>query len=190
MSEDYLPLAYTLSLPAQSYLSQVSLLQRLATWMKEATMELDSPVLSDEEPSRSALSGDHEAETVSHEGADVDLYIPGGANGTTCKERRKCYIINNKGSTCLPLSLLIFVSLILHLAADAEELFILTLAKALLVLGGPTHKIEPQLASVDATFGLPAQFAYLLPVGSVLASFDTTEGNVQRTHVWEVAEWS
>lgn len=54
-----------------------------------------------------------------------------------------------------------------------QQLFILILAKALLVFGAPSHRIEPQLASVATIFELPAQFAHT--PGCVQISFGHPE---------------
>lgn len=53
------------------------------------------------------------------------------------------------------------------------------LAKALLVFGSPSHRIEPQLASLAAIFEMPAQFVHT--PGCVQISFGLPEQHTSET---------
>jgi uncharacterized membrane protein YjjP (DUF1212 family) len=56
---------------------------------------------------------------------------------------------------------------------DAQQGFILTLSKALLVFGSLSHRIEPQLASLAAVFELAVQFDHV--PGCIQISFGVTD---------------
>ena len=65
------------------------------------------------------------------------------------------------------------------LGVGAQQRFIIVLARALIAFGSPSHRIEPQLASVAAIFNMPAQFVHT--PGCVQISFGLPEQHASET---------
>lgn len=65
------------------------------------------------------------------------------------------------------------------IAKQAQQRFIITLARALLLFGSPSHRVEPQLVSTASLFQLPAQFVH--SPGCVQIAFGKPEKNASET---------
>jgi uncharacterized membrane protein YjjP (DUF1212 family) len=65
-------------------------------------------------------------------------------------------------------------------ATHQRQKFILRLAKALMVFGAPSHRIESQLNATALVLEVPAQFVHLPNI--IIASFGEADANASDTH--------
>lgn len=67
----------------------------------------------------------------------------------------------------------------MYIAKEAQQRFLITVTRALMLYGSPSHRIEPQLISAASLFNLPAQFVH--SPGCMQISFGKPEKHASET---------